>query len=631
MNALKQDKAIMKYKTITLSTLFAVCPMAASQISSSLTDMAESHNETGERRNKNVLFDEQMDESKKQHKLIPFNEMVAAAEVLGCTELGFNICEYLTYKDFASINATSKAWHAMMVHALENESAEQPLLLPYGIKLIEFTKKLIVRSAKHDEARLSVIKSLTTLCNRSYFPGNNLFHAFKLYEANVPENERVFSDVSRDGIVQLHQSLSDLANIHAELRSVKEELDPVEHELARQATAATNTLLTDPDDDESAEEQFLPMVRNFALREQARLTKLQTALEQQKQFRLDEVKPILAKWQPYGTLLKMATLRTVEQIREIKEIKRGWAGTKGLNLLEAPQISEACPIKNSVNADLFGQSYEAYAQAAQPVPEQIEQLFKRYRSLQNLIATQFPNDEPIPAFSSLNEVKNLGKELVLRVFTMFTNDHAAFMDHTWLDEEKLDKVNSRAVHWLLMLDQITEEEHGLEEMLLHPDEWHAIWREQTYPCMIPAAAIEYLKLILDPTFLDEASSDWMRHSTQLVTAAGHCQEIAHHSTNPTIIKIYTKKAAAYLDNHFELLPDSRSFFGINSDTTSLQNIAWKTAHPEFANLAFYLKAIQTFQNALPIAANAQKKKEYLSMIDRLRKRIKQQPHLNTIA
>ena len=456
----------MEYKIITLITLLAAAfclPTAASQISSSLTDMAESHNEAAERRNKNVL-DEKMDEPRKRHKLIPFNEIAAAAEVLGCAELGFNICEYLTYQDFANINATSKVWRTMMVHALENESAEQPLLLPYGIKLIEFTKQLIARAPERDKARLSVIKSLTTLCKRSYFPGNNLFHAFKLYEANVPENERVFSSVSRDGIVQLHQSLSDLANIHAELRSVKEELGPVEHELARIETQAmaVNTVLTAPDD-ESAITQFLPVVRNFALREQARLTRLQTALEQQKQFRLDEVKPILSKWQPYGLLLKLAMLQAVEQIREIKEIKRGWAGTKGLNLLEAPQISEACPIKNSVNADLFRQSNEAYARAAQPVPEQIEQLFKRYRSLKNLIATQFPNGEPIPAFSTLNEAKNLGKELVLLVFGVFTNDHAAFMDQTWLDEEMLDKVNSKAVNSLLMLDCITEREHGLEE------------------------------------------------------------------------------------------------------------------------------------------------------------------------
>ena len=183
---------------------------------------------------------------------------------------------------------------------------------------------------------------------------------------------------------------------------------------------------------------------------------------------------------------------------------------------------------------------------------------------------------------------------------------------------------------------------GWKKMLLHPDEWRAIWREQTYPCMIPQVVVDYLKVILDPLFpTNEAVSDeepatllvrsnWMLNSVKLINAARYCQDIAAQSTNPTIIKIYTKKAADYLANHFELLPDTRSFFGINSDTTSLANIAWKAAHSEFANVEFYLKAIKTFEAAIQFAANSQEKKEYLSIIARLKKRVLELPQQDAV-
>ena len=345
----------MTLQTLSLTGLLVFClPMAASPISSSLTDMAESHNEP-----------------RPEKAITSFHQIPAALESLGCKDIGTTLCEYLTYKDYARLKSVSSAWHAMMETALNNNDNEQePLLLPTGNALVSYIQKLFDNAPPNDPARLSILQALKPLCERSYYPGNTLFDAFRLYASNVPEEERIFT-TRPDHWVEPIPQITEIVNLSRELA----------------ANMGPTLQLA-----EVAQDAPLDLVHQEIIN-----------LAQRSQAEIERLKPLLKKWQPYGVMLKLArTFPPIEiahssrHIWEDRFLRAGGSNSiwniywnlrehDPLNLLEAPQISETHPIIQP-HDPLFVSSGNAYWKIAYTEDQRIQTWWQRIEQHKKRIA-----------------------------------------------------------------------------------------------------------------------------------------------------------------------------------------------------------------------------------------------------
>ncbi len=455
----------MTLKTLTLTGLLAFClPMAASQISSSLMDMAESHNEP--------------------KPIKPFSQIPAAMQIAQSNDMSTSICEYLGYKDYARIAQVSKLLRGMMHRCLYLQP--RPLLLPETPKLIEYTKKLLENA--NDEGRLSAVKSLISLCERSYYPGQDLLNAFLQYRTDVPFTERICSIIKTSRLnnfrlVKKEDLLTDIADTHRMLEEQESALQ--EH---KEKLAAANR----------GEDKRL-----IELREQCEATK----------ERIERHKRILKTWQPYGLLLRLAMRYPCDHIIDLKTILETFPHNT-VNIFAAPQICDTDPIINAEKR-AFIASGACFLDGEYSFAQRIDALLPRLRYLE--MRNQAADDCAMKAPGSLAELKRFKQEAIERL--LLHASQAVCMDQ----------------YYLKIIDEITQHEYGIDRMLNHPNAWDDSSSNPDYVMQ----HVRYLKEIIDCV-----KENYQWH----VSFRDCCLEIAEKYTDPRIKEIYYLKAAESMNN-----------------------------------------------------------------------------------
>ena len=455
----------MTLQTLTLTGLLAFClPMAASQTSSSLTDMAGSHNETRSAK--------------------PFSQIPAAMQIAQGNDMSTSICEYLGYKDYAHIAPVSRLLHGMMHRCLYLQP--RPLLLPEAPQLIEYTKKLLDNAT--DEGRLSAVKSLISLCERSYYPGQDLLNAFLLYRTDVPFAERICSIIKTSRLnnfrlVKKDDLLTDIANTHRLLEKQGSALQEHKEKLAT-ANLGENKRLSE-------------------LREQYEATK----------ERMEQHTKILKTWQPYGLLLRLAMRYPTDHITDLRVINATFSHAY-LNIFAAPQICDTNPI-----LDVRAFMEACFLDGDYSRDQRIDALLPRFRYLE--MRNGAVDGCTLKAPGSLAGLQRFKQEAIERLF--FHADQALLLQGEWF-------LGHSPESFLKIIDEITQHEYELVEVYNLDPLGARHWMNN-------------LRLIIEDELRKKNLSRWDYRRM--------CVNVAQTYSNPQIKEIYYKKAADSVNMNFK--------------------------------------------------------------------------------
>ena len=460
----------MTFKTLALTSLLAFClPMAASQISSSLTDMAESHNEP--------------------KPIKPFIQIPAAMQIAQGNDMSTSICEYLGYKDYAQIAPVSRLLHGMIHRCLYLQP--RPLLLPEAPQLIEYTKKLLDNAT--DEGRLSAVKTLISLCDRSYYPGQDLLNAFLLYRTDVPFAERICSIIKTSRLnnfrlVKKDDLLTDIANTHRLLEEQESALQEHKEKLAAANRGEDKRLIELRGQHEATKERM------------ARHTK------------------ILKTWQPYGLLLRLAIRYPVDHIIDLKTISESFAH-KTVNILHAPQICDTDPLINAEKR-AFLVSGAWFLDGGYTFDQRIDALLPRFHHLE--MRNEAVDGCNMKAPKSLAELQRFKQEAIERLFF--------HTDQSILRQGEEGFLGDLPEYYLNIIDEITDHEYKIVDLYnldpLNARRW-----------------MNSLKLIIEDELGKKNLSNWFYRQ--------NCRSVAKRTTNPRIQEMYYKKAAESVNMNFK--------------------------------------------------------------------------------
>lgn len=270
-----------------------------------------------------------------ENQLIPAEQFSQSRpltnRVLSDTAMSTAILHYLSHSSYIKIKTLSKAWNKMMCRGLANK--DNPLLLPEGQELVDYTNKLLgaipesfekqsdelkrianaidarltkLGPGEHPDdeclkemrkqhadlelrllanARLEVVKNLIRLHFRSDYPDgtSNIFlKAFRYYPYNVPRAERLISykPIIGDWNIAPTELMSPFTSFSSLVDKTVELIQERKQEVGAEAEGEDTRLETLQDE--------------LRILERIRLAKLA------------ELKPMLKQWVPYGIFLKLA-------------------------------------------------------------------------------------------------------------------------------------------------------------------------------------------------------------------------------------------------------------------------------------------------------------------------------------
>ena len=234
----------------------------------------------------------------------------------------------------------SRAWHTLMP-ALD---IGQCLLVVSDANTLHRRTNKLFTNFPFDGGPTSVVRELISLCQRSNSPIDAVTRAFHLYVCNVPKNEQLLT-YRMGWTAEPSEKVTEFLAISTELKRVSDAIDARLLELGPGEHAA----------DESLE----------------RLRREYTETEQRYHGKLNKLRPLLKKWQPYGIFLKLAAT----QLGYMNKFKRTYLRLNSicmpLNLVAAPEICDSCPIVQPDN-QAFIRSAQLYARLMPTIEQRIQ-------------------------------------------------------------------------------------------------------------------------------------------------------------------------------------------------------------------------------------------------------------------
>lgn len=431
----------------------------------------------------------------------------AIAEVLGSTDMSMGICTFLDYHDFAHINQLSRTWRNMMRQC---QQADPPLVATNAAQVAAYAHRLIANAP--DMNRLSAVKALFSLCNRSYYPERTFLDTLQLYSRAVPHNKQLyrFAPIHSDDshhryIVAKNPHL--LPKVEEALKNY-EEIAQLEHALREQKLKLQKKNEMVADDKKCLVDETL--------------FDLQDKLAEKKKL-LAPYLELLQRWQPYGLLLKIAMMGSAHTFVNALEIPeesiqlidplapkptldnafadlQAHLNHKTINLLAAPHISDFEPV-----IDGEKQSFQASKLCF------IEQQLKRLQFLESQL--RFAN-------------KDYWRKIDVAYLERTISATILHLAHVALNAHDIASVRA-------LLKHIDDATHGAYH-------FHAIPAEEAL-----------LRNVLDRLGIANIetpiikTTGWRRNDP---TTARLCQEIANKTTDEEARQLLTQTANAYWRN-----------------------------------------------------------------------------------
>lgn len=481
--------------------------------------------------------------------------------VLSNVDLRHIILEYLTYKDYAQLNALSHPWRSTMAKELTDKTSQ--LILPIGIDLVAYVHKLFDTPAPaNDPARLSILNHLLTLGRRSYVPGDTFVEAFKFYD-QVPDAEKVclFDApclMPGASVRALGTLIDDIRRRERENASHDEEKDAeIENEAAQEDSFSVEDWESDdstnflPFNEETVRAimpsipitqltQFLRQVEPRQGREQSTTE----ALIRKRENAIELLRPLLKRWQPYGVLMAMANIFGPEDPTQEIRIISFLHGVSAVNLFEAPQISANEPIIDPEKGS-FKRNDAFLECACVPDSQHTANLIQRLHFLHAMKNSPLGSYEP-PA-SRVADMTKFHHAVQCQLIST-VRDARNFLNRNPQVREKTKKRRTlECRNALLQLDQITNGEYAIGE-IVNPT---STWDERQFNGYTPT---DLLMDILRETVRNQPIAGSLRAIQQnrmpshMSTPARLCYRMAMASYNPIIKERYLKKALFFWDN-----------------------------------------------------------------------------------